>query len=170
LIVAMPADGWRCGCSRCAVRTSACWVCPRRVPVAFEVARALDVIVVRKLGVPHQPELAFGAIGEDGVRVINDLVVHDAQLSAGEMSRVEHHEREELDRGVDRFRAGRPRIPLAGRTAVIVDDGAATGATARAACERTVSRCGPFIGVVPTEDRTLHPLLSPGSFSAAILH
>ncbi|WP_330185705.1 phosphoribosyltransferase family protein [Nocardia sp. NBC_01503] len=108
------------------------------VPVAFEVARRLqaplDVIVVRKLGVPHQPELAFGAIGEDGVRVINDIVVERAELGAEEMARVEQHERAELDRRAARFRAGRPRTPLTGRTAVIVDDGVATGATARAAC------------------------------------
>jgi len=131
----MPADGWRRVGGRCEVRASSCWVCPAAgVPVAFEVAKALDapldVIVVRKLGVPHQPELAFGAIGEDGVRVINDLVVDAAQLSATEMSRVERQERAELERRVDRFRAGRPRIPLAGRTTVIVDDGVATGATA----------------------------------------
>ncbi len=108
------------------------------VPVAFEVARALeaplDVIVVRKLGVPYQPELAFGAIGEDGVRVINDDVVADAHLTAEEMSRVETRERAELQGRVQRFRHGWPRIPLQGRTAVIVDDGMATGATARAAC------------------------------------
>ena len=108
------------------------------VPVAFEVARTLeaplDVIVVRKLGVPYQPELAFGAIGEDGVRVLNDDVVADAHLTLAEMSRVETRERAELQRRVQRFRDGHPRIPLQGRTAVIVDDGIATGATARAAC------------------------------------
>ncbi|WP_228000271.1 phosphoribosyltransferase [Nocardia australiensis] len=109
------------------------------VPVAFEVARALgaplDVIVVRKLGVPYQPELAFGAIGEGEVRVINDFVVADARLTAAEMARVESHERAELIRRAEVFRAGRARIPLAGRIAVIVDDGVATGATARAACQ-----------------------------------
>jgi putative phosphoribosyl transferase len=109
------------------------------VPVASEVARALeaplDVIVVRKLGVPYQPELAFGAIGEDGVRVINNGIVADANLTAAEMAQVETRERAELQRRVHRFRDGRPRIPVQGRTAVIVDDGIATGATARAACQ-----------------------------------
>jgi putative phosphoribosyl transferase len=109
------------------------------VPVAFEVAAALraplDVLVVRKLGVPAQPELAFGAIGEDGVRVINSSVVRHAGLDEAAMAAVEDAERTELERRVERFRAGRDRIPVAGRTAVIVDDGVATGATARAACE-----------------------------------
>ncbi|MEV6140186.1 phosphoribosyltransferase family protein [Nocardia sp. NPDC051990] len=109
------------------------------VPVAYEVARALgaplDVIVVRKLGVPHQPELAFGAIGEDGVRVLNDTVVAGTWLTTEEMAKVEHREREELSRRAERFRVGRSRIPLAGRTAVIVDDGVVTGATGRAACQ-----------------------------------
>lgn len=109
------------------------------VPVAFEVAKALhaplDVLVVRKLGVPFQPELAFGAIGEGGVRVINDAVVREARLSADEIAAVEAKQRAELARRSERFRSGHDRIPLAGRTAVIVDDGVATGATARAACE-----------------------------------
>ncbi|MET7771029.1 phosphoribosyltransferase family protein [Nocardia sp. NPDC005366] len=108
------------------------------VPVAFEVAHALkaplDVIVVRKLGVPHQSELAFGAIGEDDVRVINDSVVRRAGLTDAEMATVQRRQREELTRRVERFRGTRPRISLTGRTAVIVDDGIATGATARAAC------------------------------------
>lgn len=109
------------------------------VPVAFEVAKALraplDVLVVRKLGVPFQPELAFGAIGEGGVRVINDSVVADADLSEEEMAAVEAEQRAELARRSERFRAGHDRIPMAGRIAVIVDDGIATGATARAACQ-----------------------------------
>ena len=109
------------------------------VPVAFEVAKALhapvDVLVVRKLGVPFQPELAFGAIGEDGVRVLNDDVVRAAHLDGDEMDAVERKQRIELRRRAERFRRGRERISLTGRIAVIVDDGIATGATAKAACQ-----------------------------------
>jgi putative phosphoribosyl transferase len=109
------------------------------VPVAFEVAKALgaplDVLVVRKLGVPFHPELAFGAIGEDGVRVINHSVVREAGLRDEQMTAVESREWAELARRSARFRAGHDRISLKGRTAVIVDDGIATGATAQAACQ-----------------------------------
>jgi putative phosphoribosyl transferase len=108
------------------------------VPVAFEVARALgaplDVLLVRKLGVPFQPELAMGAIGEDGVRVLNDDVITAAGVDPDEVTAVDGRERVELDRRVAAYRGGRPRVPLDGRTAVVVDDGLATGATARAAC------------------------------------
>ena len=109
------------------------------VPVAFEVAKALqaplDVLVVRKLGVPFQPELAFGAIGEDGVRVLNDDVVRAAHLDGDDMDTVEGKQRIELRRRAERFRRGGGRISLTGRIAVIVDDGIATGATAKAACQ-----------------------------------
>jgi putative phosphoribosyl transferase len=108
------------------------------VPVAYEVAAALgaplDVIVVRKLGVPFQPELAMGAIGEDGARVVNDEVIRAAHVTPAELAAVEKRERAELERRSRRFRATRPRIDLQGRTALIVDDGIATGSTARAAC------------------------------------
>jgi len=109
------------------------------VAVAYEVARALgaplDVIVVRKLGVPSQPELAMGAIGEGGVRVVNDRVVHLAGVTEAQLAAVERRERAELERRARRFRGDRPRVSLAGRTVVIVDDGIATGSTARAACQ-----------------------------------
>ena len=108
------------------------------VPVAFEVAAALgaplDVILVRKLGVPSQPELAMGAIGEDGVRVVNEEVCRYADVDAADFARVEARERDELARRARRFRGGRERVPLEGRTALIVDDGIATGSTVRAAC------------------------------------
>jgi putative phosphoribosyl transferase len=108
------------------------------VAVAFEVAGALnaplDVIVVRKLGVPGQPELGLGAIGEGGVRIINDEVVAMAGVSEREIAAVEERERVELDRRGRRFRDGRSRVPVAGRTVVVVDDGLATGSTARVAC------------------------------------
>jgi putative phosphoribosyl transferase len=107
------------------------------VPVAFEVAEALDapldVIVVRKLPVPFQPELGMGAIGESGVRILNEGIVHHAHVSARELAGIEAVERAELDRQVARYRRGLPRVPLTGRTAVVVDDGIATGATAWAA-------------------------------------
>jgi len=109
------------------------------VPVALEVASALDapldLILVRKLGVPRQPELAMGAIGEDGIRVLNDEVIGITQVSEQELAAVEARERTELERRARRFRGDRPRQPLEGRTAIIVDDGIATGSTARAACQ-----------------------------------
>ncbi|GAA2586160.1 phosphoribosyltransferase family protein [Streptomyces tubercidicus] len=109
------------------------------VPVAFQVARALkaplDVIVVRKLGVPYQRELGFGAIGEGGVRVISDDIVRRGRLGQADLASVEHAEAAELARQAERFRAGRPRLSLEGRTAIVVDDGIATGATAAAACQ-----------------------------------
>ena len=109
------------------------------VPVALEVARALgaplDVILVRKLGVPFQPELAMGAIGEGGVRVLNAEVIRLAGLSSKELAAVEQQERVELDRRSRRFRGNRPPVPLEGRTVVVIDDGIATGSTARAACQ-----------------------------------
>src|SRR5665213_4178051 len=109
------------------------------VPVALEVAAALhaplDVIVVRKLGVPFQPELGMGAIGEDGVRIINAEVVRLAGVSAGQVDEVEARERVELEDRVRRFRGDRPAVALKDRTVVLVDDGVATGSTARAACQ-----------------------------------
>ena len=107
--------------------------------MAFEVARALeaplDVLLVRKLGVPFHPELAFGAIGEGGVRVLNRSVMSDARLSGRQMAAVEDKERAELQRRCERFRGDHPPISLKGRVAVIIDDGIATGSTARAACQ-----------------------------------
>jgi putative phosphoribosyl transferase len=109
------------------------------VPVAFEVARALDaqldVIIVRKLGVPRQPELAMGALGEGGVRVVNDDIIRSGHIRAADLAAVHRREQAELQELDRRLRAGRPRVPLAGRTALIVDDGVATGSTARAACQ-----------------------------------
>jgi putative phosphoribosyl transferase len=109
------------------------------VPVAFEVATALgaplDVVVVRKLGVPFQPELAMGAIGEGGFRVVNQPVLDRARITLDELTAVESREREVLEARVALFRRGRERVDLHGRVAVIVDDGVATGSTARVACE-----------------------------------
>jgi putative phosphoribosyl transferase len=107
------------------------------VPVAAQVARALraplDVIVVRKLGLPFQPELGFGAIGEGGIRLTDSDLVHRVGLTAWDIAQVEANERRELDRRVRRYRGDRPPISIEGRTVIIVDDGLATGATARTA-------------------------------------
>jgi putative phosphoribosyl transferase len=108
------------------------------VPVAAEVAAALhaplDIVVVRKLGVPSQPELAMGAIGEDGTRILQERVLERARVSAEEQQAVEARERDILRARTALLRGGRRRVELSGRTAVLVDDGIATGATARVAC------------------------------------
>jgi putative phosphoribosyl transferase len=109
------------------------------VPVAFEVAKALgaplDVLVVRKLGVPFQPELGMGAVGEDGVRVLNRDVLRQAGVTETQLAAVEARERAAVEERAVRLRRGRPAIPVEGRTVVIVDDGLATGGTARAAVQ-----------------------------------
>jgi putative phosphoribosyl transferase len=108
------------------------------VLVAAEVAAALgaglDVILVRKLGVPVQPELALGAIGEGGVRVLNHDVVRHAGVNESDIAVVEQRERVELERRAAEYRGDRPPLDLEHRTVIVVDDGIATGATARAAC------------------------------------
>lgn len=108
------------------------------VPVAREVAKALDapldVILVRKLGVPWQPELAMGAIGEGGVRVVNRSIVRSLGIDEEEIEKVQRAEETELDRRARMYRGDREMLDLEDRTAVVVDDGIATGATAEAAC------------------------------------
>ena len=107
------------------------------VPVAFEVARSLaaplDVFPVRKLGVPGHEELAVGAIGVGGVRVTNPLVVAEARMAEHEIDAIAEVETRELERQERLFRGERPPLELRGRTAILVDDGLATGATMRAA-------------------------------------
>lgn len=109
------------------------------VPVAFEVAKALDapldVIVIRKLGVPFQPELAMGAIGEGNARVFDGRVISLTGVTEADLQAVERRERGLLEARVARYRQRRMRADLNGRTAIIVDDGIATGSTARVACQ-----------------------------------
>ncbi|MCH5671946.1 phosphoribosyltransferase family protein [Streptomyces gilvus] len=134
------------------------------VPVAFEVAReldaTLDVLVVRKLGVPWQPELAFGALGEDGVRVLNDDVIRQAGVGPDDRRTVERTERAELERRSRLYRRERPPVPVTGRTVVVVDDGLATGATAEAACRVVHGQgAGRVVLAVPVgPERTLRRL------------
>ena len=107
---------------------------PVAAPVAVALGAPLDVLVVRKLGVPGQPELAMGAIGEQGARVLNDDIISHVRLRVGELAAVERRERDELEARVARFRGDAGPVDITGRTAVIVDDGIATGATMRVAC------------------------------------
>lgn len=105
--------------------------------IAAEIADALgaplDIIVVRKLGCPWQPELALGAIAEGGHQVIDDEIVAETGVGEDELGEVIRRETAELARRVDRYRAGRPPIALRDRMVILVDDGIATGCTARAA-------------------------------------
>jgi putative phosphoribosyl transferase len=107
------------------------------VPVAARVAGALgaplDVLVVRKLGVPWSPEVGFGALGPGGVRVLNRDVAE--RLEGDDVERVTREESEELTRREARYRSGRPPLDLTGRTSILVDDGLATGATAAVSVE-----------------------------------
>jgi putative phosphoribosyl transferase len=109
------------------------------VPVAHEVAASLgaplDVLAVRKLGVPVHPELAMGAIGEGGARVLDPALIRRLRVTEQQVEAAEQREREVLAARGARLRAGRPPVDLTGRTVVIVDDGMATGATARVACQ-----------------------------------
>ena len=107
--------------------------------MALEVAQALgaplDVIIVRKLGVPFRPELGMGAVGEDGMRVINWEVVRVAGVSEDELAAVQAQEQAVVEARAERYRGWRARLSLDGQVAVVVDDGIATGSTARAACQ-----------------------------------
>ena len=114
------------------------WAIPRGgVPVAAEVARVLgaplDVVVVRKLGAPGRPELGVGAVGEDGVVVTNDELLARLAVTDDQLAEVVARESAEVERRVRRYRGDRPPVPTAGCSAVVVDDGLATGYTALAA-------------------------------------
>ncbi len=108
------------------------------VPVAHEVARALraplDVLLVHKIGVPFQPEFAMGAVGDGGYRVIDEQTVRWAGVTAEQLDAAAQRELDELTARGRRLRRGREPLSLAGRTVIVVDDGAATGLTALAAC------------------------------------
>lgn len=109
------------------------------VPVAYEVARALgaplDLLVVRKLGLPGHEELAMGAIASGGVEVRNEPVIASSGVDDATLEAVAGHERVELERRERVYRGDRGPVDVAGRTALIVDDGLATGATMRAAVD-----------------------------------
>ncbi|MDP9929144.1 phosphoribosyltransferase [Variovorax paradoxus] len=120
-------------------------------PVAYEVAKALhaplDVLVVRKLGVPWNPEFAMGAIASGGERLIDDMLVRELGISTRDVEEVASNEAYELERRERVYRGGRPAPDLGGRTVILVDDGLATGSTMRVAV-RAVRRQSPARVVV----------------------
>jgi putative phosphoribosyl transferase len=107
------------------------------VPVAYEIAQALavplDVYLVRKLGVPNQPELAMGAIAHSGNRYLNLAIMRQCRISADDLARVTRQEWQELERRDLAYRQGRPPPDLTHKVVIVVDDGLATGATMFAA-------------------------------------
>ncbi|MEU5908034.1 phosphoribosyltransferase family protein [Micromonospora sp. NPDC047527] len=127
--------------------------------IAERLGAPLDVLVVRKLGMPWAREVAFGAVGPGGVQVLNDVVA--SRLSSDDIADVNHRELAELERREQLYRGGRAPLDLTGRTAVIVDDGLATGATARAAVE-VVRRLGArrVVVAVPVGAQEAYELLA----------
>jgi putative phosphoribosyl transferase len=128
------------------------------VPVAYEVARALgaplDVLLVRKLGVPTHPELAMGAIAGGGVRVLHQAVIDSLAIPPEVVEAVADREGAELARREQAYRADRPAIDVAGRTVVVVDDGVATGSTMRAAVAALrAQQAGRIVVAVPVGAR-----------------
>jgi len=154
------------------------------VPVAYEVARALqaplDLMLVRKLGVPGQEELAMGAIASGGIRVISEDVVRALDIPEREIAAVATNEQHELDRRERAYRLTRPHPDVRGKTVILVDDGLATGSTMRAAVAALrVQQIEKLIVAVPVAAaetcadfrrevdemvclRTAHPFLSVG--------
>jgi len=109
------------------------------VPVGYEISRALhaplDVFVSRKLGAPDQPEFGIGAVAAGGVRVLNDDVIRRLGIPDDYVEQITARETAEVGRRLRYFRGERPESEVGGRTAILVDDGLATGVTARAAVE-----------------------------------
>ncbi|HVU46785.1 MAG TPA: phosphoribosyltransferase [Terracidiphilus sp.] len=123
------------------------------VPVAFEVARAsslpLDVLIVRKLGAPGMQELAMGAIASGGVVVTNPDVLHSLRISDAVLHARAKHEMPELERRERLYRGTLPPLAIDGHTAILVDDGLATGATMRSAVHAVRPRARRVVIAVP---------------------
>lgn len=123
------------------------------IPVAFEVARELslplDILVVRKLGVPGQEELAMGAIASGGTVVINQSVVHELGISVETIEQVAEQEKLEIERRERAYRDGRPPSRIQGRIGILIDDGLATGSSMIAAARSLRSHAQRVVVAVP---------------------
>jgi putative phosphoribosyl transferase len=128
------------------------------VPVAYEVACAcrlpLDVLSVRKLGAPGQRELAIGAIASGGIVAINPELVEHFHISPEELGAMIAHEQGEITRRELLYRDGAPPLAIEGRTAILIDDGLATGATMKAAARAVRPRAGRVVIAVPVAAAT----------------
>lgn len=128
------------------------------VPVAFEVAEAcslpLDILVVRKLGVPWQPELAMGAIASGGAIVLNEDLLRSCRISGNQLEQVIQREQEELHRREQLYRQGHPAFPIEGRAVILVDDGLATGASMKVAIRAVKDAARRVIVAVPVGARS----------------
>jgi putative phosphoribosyl transferase len=147
-------------------------------PIAHSLHAPLEIVVVRKVGAPFNPEFGLGAVGEGGVELLEHATLHDAGFTEAELAPALEEARQELERRTRLYRQGRSRIDLCGRTVVLVDDGVATGGSVRAAIE-SIRRQRPgrlvlALGVCPpntfrqleTEVDDLVAVLVPESFFA----
>jgi putative phosphoribosyl transferase len=128
------------------------------VPVAFEVAKAcrlpLDILLVRKLGVPWQPELAIGAIASGDAIVLNQDLLRSCRISGAQLDQIIQRERAELHRREALYRQGHPSVPIDGRAVILVDDGLATGASMRVAIRAVKEDARRVIVAVPVGARS----------------
>lgn len=145
------------------------------VPVGFEVAMALhaplDVLVARKIGAPGRPELGIGALAEGGEPLFDQTILDTLGLQPGDVAEQVRLERAELERRVRRYRGERPAVDVAGRDTVVVDDGLATGVTARAAL-RALRPRGPrrLVLAVPVCAEQTIPRIAAEADDVACVH
>lgn len=145
------------------------------VPVAAEVARALggrlDVLVARKIGAPGRPELGVGAIAEGGQPILDERTLRLLRLAPSDLETTIAAEREELARRVSRYRGARPLPALEGRTVIVVDDGLATGVTARAALAALREhRPGRLVLAVPVSSPDTAEAMTEHADEVVVLH
>jgi putative phosphoribosyl transferase len=145
------------------------------VPVGFEIARALicplDVLVVRKLGVPGREELAMGAIASDGIQLINSDIVHILDISVQQLEETVAREQRELERRVHLYRGNRRALDIRDHTVILVDDGVATGSTMRVAISAVRQQNPKFVIVaVPVASNSVCQQLDEEADSVVCLY